>query len=58
MTKFTMLKKLKNDLTIISKAHAHPNTMKRTHAKIQNDRYKILRGVALASGTYCLHIFF
>ena len=35
----------KNNLT--SKPHAHPHTMKKTHAKFQNDRYKTERGVAL-----------
>ena len=46
----------KNDLTIISKLQAHPHTMKKTHAKFQNDRYKTVRGVALTRGTHCLYI--
>ena len=37
----------KNNLTIISKAHAHLHTMEKTHAKFQNDRNKTVRGVAL-----------
>ena len=37
----------KNNLTIITKPHAHPHSMKKTHAKFQNDRYKTTRGVAL-----------
>ena len=36
-----------NDLTIISKSHAHPHTMKITQAKFQNHLYKTVRGVAL-----------
>ena len=49
-------KRDKNDLTIISKPHAHPPTMKKTHAKFQNDRYKTVIGVALTRGTHCLYI--
>ena len=30
----------KNDLTIISKPHAHPHTMEKTHAKFHNDWYR------------------
>ena len=57
MTKFTMWKKVKkNDLTIISKSHAHPYTMKKTHAKFHNNRYKTVRGVALTRGPNCLYI--
>ena len=37
----------KNNLIIISKPRAHLHTMKKTHAKFQNDRYKTVRGVAL-----------
>ena len=37
----------KNNLTIISKSHAHPQTMKKTPAKFQKDRYKTVRGVGL-----------
>ena len=47
----------KNDLTSIFKPHAHPHTMKKTHAKFQNDRYKTVRGVALTRGTTCLSIY-
>ena len=37
----------KNNLTIISKPHPHPHTMKKTQAKFQNDQYKTVRGVSL-----------
>ena len=37
----------KNNLTNISKPHAHPHTMMKTHAKFQKDWYKTVRGVAL-----------
>ena len=37
----------KNVLTNIPKPHAHPHTMKKTHAKFQNNQYKTVRGVAL-----------
>ena len=48
MTKFTKWKKVtKNNLTNISKPHAHPHTMPKTPAKFQDDRYKTVRGVAL-----------
>ena len=57
MTKFTMWKKVKkNNLTITSKPHAHPHTMKKTHAKFHNNRYKTVRGVVLTRGTNCLYI--
>ena len=37
----------KFDLTIISKPHAYPHTMKKTHVgKFQNTQYKTVRGVA------------
>ena len=48
--------KTKNNLTIISKPHAHPHTMEKTHAKIHNNWYKTVRGVVLISGTQCLYI--
>ena len=52
MTKFTMWKKVKkNNLTITSKPHAHPHTMKKMHAKFHDNRYKTVRGVALTRGT-------
>ena len=44
----------KKDLTVISKPHAHPHTMKTTHAKFHNNRYKTVTGVALTGGTNCL----
>ena len=48
MTKFINVEKVtRNDLTIISKEHALPNTMQKTHAEFENDWYKIARGVAL-----------
>ena len=57
ITKFTMWKKWqKNVLTIIPKPHAHPHTMKKTHAKFQNNQYKTVRGVVLTRGTHCLYI--
>ena len=37
----------KNNLTTISKPHAHPHTMTKTLAKFQDDRYQTVRGVAL-----------
>ena len=51
-----MEKVTKNDLTIISKPHAHPHTMKKTYAKFQNDRYKTVRGVALTRGFVCVEV--
>ena len=54
MTKFTMWKKRK--ITITSNSHAHPHTMKKTHAKFHNNWYKTVRGVALTRGTNCLYI--
>ena len=56
----------KNDLTIISKPHAHLHNMKKihahlhnmkiTHGKFQNNQYKTVRGIALTTGTQCLYI--
>ena len=54
MTKFTKLKKMttknkkkkQTNLTIISKPHAHPHTMKKTPAKFQKDWYKCKRSCA------------
>ena len=54
--KFTMWKKVKNNLTITSKPNAHPHTMKKMHAKFHNNRYKTVRGVALTGGTNYLYI--
>ena len=34
-------KRKKKDLTIISKPLANPQTMKKTHAKFHNNRYKL-----------------
>ena len=45
----------KYNLTIISKPHAHPHTMKKTHAKFHNDWYKTERRVALTRDTHCLY---
>ena len=42
-----MEKVTKNNLAIISKTYSHLHTMKKTHGKFQNDRYKTVRGVAL-----------
>ena len=48
MTIFQKVEKVtKNDLTIISKPHAHSHIMKKTYVKFHNDRYKAVRGVAL-----------
>ena len=44
------------ELTIISKPHAHPHTLKKTYSKFQNNWYKTVRGVALTRGTHCLYI--
>ena len=56
MTVYNVKKKVtKNDLTIISKPHAHPHTMTKTHAKFQNDRYKTVRGLALTRDTLCVY---
>ena len=49
-------KSKKNNLTISSKSHAHPHTMKKMHAKFHNNQYKTVRGVALTRGTRCLYI--
>ena len=35
--------------------HAHPHTMRKTHAKFQNNWYKTVRGVALTRDTLCLY---
>ena len=56
MTVHNVEKVTKKDLTIISKPHAHPCTMKKTHAKFQNNQYKTVRGVALTRCTHCLYI--
>ena len=44
---YNVEKVTKNDLTIISKPHAHPHTIKKTHVKFPNDWYKTVRRVAL-----------
>ena len=56
MTVHNVEKVTKHDLTIISKTHAHPHTMKKTYAKFQINRYKTVKGVALTRGTHCLYI--
>ena len=56
MTVHNVEKVTKNVLTIIPKSNAYPHTMKKTHAKFQNNQYKTVRGVALTSGTHCLYI--
>ena len=49
-----MWKKVKkNNLTITSKPHAHPYTMKKTHVKFHSNQYKTVREVALTRGTNC-----
>ena len=49
-------KVIKNVLTIIPKPHALPHTMKKKHAKFQNNQHKTVRGVVLTRGTHCLYI--
>ena len=49
-------KSKKNNLTITSKSHAHPHTMKKSQAKFHNNRYKTVRGVALTRCTNCFYI--
>ena len=39
----------------MSSPHAHPHTMRKTHAKFQNNWYKTARGVALTRDTHCLY---
>ena len=45
----------KIDPTIMSNPHAHPHTMRKTHAKFQNNWYKTVRGVVLTRDTLCLY---
>ena len=45
-----------NYLTIISKPHAHPHTIKKTYPNFHNNRYKTVRGVSLTRGTDGLYI--
>ena len=47
MTVHNVEKVTKHVLTIIPKPHVHPHTMKKAHAKFQNNQYKTVRGVAL-----------
>ena len=39
----------------MSNPHAHPHTMRKTHAKFQNNWYKTVRGVGLRRDTHCLY---
>ena len=39
----------------MSNPHAHPHTMRKAHAKFQNNWYKTVRGVALTRDTLCLY---
>ena len=39
----------------MSNPHAHPYTMRKTHAKFENNWYKTVRGVALTRDTLCLY---
>ena len=39
----------------MSNPYAHPHTMRKTHAKFQNNWYKTVRGVALTRDTHCLY---
>ena len=45
----------KIDLIIMSNTHAHFHTMRKTHAKFQNNGCKTVRGVALTRDTLCLY---
>ena len=51
MTKSTFVEKSKKNNNLTNKSHAHSHTMKKTHAKFHNNRYKTVRGVALTRGT-------
>ena len=54
--KFTNRKKVtKIKARIISKSHAHLQTMEKTCAKFQNDQYKIVWGVALTRYPLSIH---
>ena len=55
MTVHNVEKGKRSNLTITSKPHAHPHTMKKMHAKFHNNRYKTVR-VALTRGTTYLYI--
>ena len=39
----------------MSNPHAHPHTMRKSHAKFQNNWYKTVRGVAITRDTLCLY---
>ena len=39
----------------MSNPHAHPHTMRKTHAKFENNWYKTVRGVVLTRDTLCLY---
>ena len=45
----------KIDPTTMSNPHAHPHTMRKTHAKFENNWYKTVRGVALTRDTHGLY---
>ena len=51
-----MKKSEKNNLTITSKPHAYPQTMKKMHAKFHKNWYKTVREVVLTRGTNYLYI--
>ena len=46
----------KNNLTIISKPHAYPHILEKTHAKFHNDWYKTVGVVRLTRSTQCPYI--
>ena len=48
-------KVIKIDPTTMSNPHAHPHTMRKTHAKFENNWYKTVREVALTRDTLCLY---
>ena len=51
----TVEKVTKINPTTMSNPHAHPHTMRKTHAKFQNNWYKTVRGDALTRDTLCLY---
>ena len=58
MPNFTMWKKWQKMINsyIQTTCTSSSHTMKKPHAKFQNNRYKNVRVVALTTGTHCLYI--
>ena len=48
--------KVKINLPVTTKPHAHPHTKKKTHAKFYNNQGRTVRGVAFTRGTNCLYM--